>query len=76
MFCVMTDAELPGSFQADDRMMDRIGLGLTEGISPFELVIPMLDSRCLRRHEILEIDRLPPGPDTLRSTEIRNAAAR
>jgi len=69
-------AESTGLFQADDRMMNRVRPGVAEGISPFELVIPMRDSRRFRGHEILEIDRLSPGPYTLRSTEIRNAAAR
>ena len=69
-------AEFSGFFQADDRMMNGVGLGVAEGISAFELVIPMLDSRRFRRHEVLEIDGLPAGPDALRATEIRNAAAR
>ena len=35
----------------------------------------MLNSRRFRGHEILKIDRLAPGPDALRSTKIRDAAA-
>ena|SRR5437773_6815713 len=68
--------EFPCLFQPDDGVMNRVGPGVAEGISPFELIIPMLDSRRFRRHEVLEIDGLPAGPDTLRATEIRNAAAR
>ena len=66
----------PGLFQTDDGVMNCVGLGVAEGISPLELVIPMLDSRRFRCHEIVEIDGLPAGPHTLRSPEIRNAAAR
>ena len=68
-------AEFSRPFQSSAGMMNGVGPGVAESISPFELVIPMLDSRRFRSHEILEIDGLPPGPDTLRSAEIRDSAA-
>ena len=55
--------------------VDGVGLGVSESIPAFQLVIPMLDSRLLRSHEILDEDRFAPGPHTLRSTEIGNAAS-
>src|SRR5438477_11767957 len=54
--------------------MNSVRPGVAEGVSPFELIIPVLDSRRFRCHEILKINRLPSGPDTLRPTEIRNSA--
>ena len=69
-------AEFSGFFQTDDGVMNGVGPGVAKRVSPFQLVIPMLDSRRFRRHEILIVDRLPPGPDTLRPAEIRDAAVR
>ena len=56
--------------------VDGVGLGVSESIPAFQLVFPMLDSSLFRSHEILDEDRFAPGPHTLRSTEIGNAASR
>ncbi len=69
-------AKFSGFFQGNDRMMNGIGPGVAESISPFELVIPMLDPRRFRHHEIVEVNGLPSGPHALRPAEIRNAATR
>ena len=52
--------------------MHHIGSRATEGIPAFQFVIPMFDPRCFRTHEIVEINGLTPGPDTLRTAKIRN----
>lgn len=69
-------AEFSRPFQTDDGIMNGVRPGVAEGISPFELVIPMLYSRRFRGHEILVVDRLSARPDTLRTAKIRNPAAR
>ena len=67
--------ESPRPFQADDGIMNFVRSGVAESVSSFELVIPMLQARRFRRHEILIIDWLSPCPDTLRPAKIRNATA-
>ena len=68
-------AKLPGALQADNGVMHRIRFCIAKGISSFELVIPMLDPRRFRRHEILEVHWLPRFPDPLWSAKIGDAAA-
>ena len=75
MFCVTTAQSFPSAFQSDHGVMHCVRLGVAEGISSFELVIPMLDPRRFRGHEVLKINRLPSRPDTLWSAKIRNAAS-
>jgi hypothetical protein len=67
--------KLSGSFESDDGVMDRIRLSVAECIAAFQLVVPMLYTRRFRAHEILEVNRLSPFPDTLRTAEVWNAAA-
>jgi hypothetical protein len=66
---------LPRVLEPGDGVMDGIGPCSSKSIPALELVIPMLDPRRFRGHEVLEINRLPPRPDTLRTTKIGNAAA-
>src|SRR6266404_1769224 len=66
----------PRSFQPDNGMMHYIGSRATEGIPAFQFVIPMFDPCCFRTHEIVEINGLTPGPDTLRTAKIRNPTVR
>ena len=68
-------AEFSGAFQSNHGMMHFVRLGVAEGISPFELVIPMLNPRRFRCHEVLKIDRLPSRPDTLWPAKIRNTTS-
>ena len=68
-------AKLPRAFQANDRVMDVVRPGEPEHRPSFKLIIPVLDSRRFRGHEILEVNGPPASPYTLRPTEIRNAAA-
>jgi hypothetical protein len=67
--------DLPGCFQFRDGTMSLVRLGIPKPVPPLQFVIPMLDPRRFRRHEILEVYRLPPRPDSLRSPEIRDPAA-
>ena len=67
--------KLPCLLEPNECKVDGVGLGVSESIPAFQLVFPMLDSRRLRSHEILDADRFAPRPHTLRSTEIGNATS-
>ena len=55
-------------------MMNSIRPRVAKCFARFELVIPMLNPRSFRGHEILKVNRLPSRPHTVRAAEIRNAA--
>jgi hypothetical protein len=65
---------LAGFFQSNDGVVRGIRLRCAKAIPPLQLVIPVFDARRFRRHEILEVNRLAPSPDALRSAEIRDPA--
>ena len=68
--------KLPCSLEPNECKVDGVGLGVSESIPAFQLVFPMLDSRLLRSHEILDEHRFAPGPNTLRPAKIWNPASR
>ena len=67
--------DLARFFQRDDRVMNSVRPRISKPIPTFQLVIPMLDPRRFRSEKILEVNRLPFFPDTLRPAKIRDAAA-
>ena len=67
-------SQLPGPFQSDDGVMDRVRPCRSESVSAFEFVIPMFDSRRFRAHEILEVNGLPSGPHAVRAAKVGDAA--
>src|SRR5262249_42379923 len=67
-------AKFSSALQLYNRCVNFIGACISERFSSLQLVIPMLDPRGVKGHEILEINRLSFCPDSLRPTEIRNSA--
>jgi hypothetical protein len=63
------------AFQTHDRVMNGVWPRVSKCVPRFKFVVPVLEARALRSHEILKVNWLPSGPDTLRSAKIRNAAA-
>ena len=62
-------------FQSNDCMMHQVWTrGAKQGPS-FELVVPVLDSRCFRGHEVLVVNRPSTGPNTIWPSEIRDSAS-
>lgn len=66
--------KLSRSLESYDGVVHRIRLRGPKCIPAFQLVIPVLDSRCIRSHKILEIDGPASRPDTLWPAEIWDAA--
>ena len=68
-------AELAGSLKPNDGVMHGVWLRIAERVAAFKLVIPVLDPRRFRGHEVLVIDRLTSLPDALRPAKIRDTTA-
>ena len=66
-------AHAPLLDQLGERAMAGVGLGLEHGLVGRELAAPGLPAHLLRRHEVVEVDRLVLGPDAAGRAEIRNA---
>ena len=62
--------EFAGALEFDDCVMDGVWLRVAECFPTFEFEIPMFDARGFGSHEVLVIDGLAAGPDTLRAAEI------
>lgn len=73
---VLGDATLQpsSSLKLNNGVMRRVGSGRTEGGPLLELVIPMLNPRVLRRHEVIVVNWLAPLPHSMGASEIRDAA--
>lgn len=67
--------DLFGLLKLHDCMMHGVGSSCGNCSPAFQLVVPMLDPRGFRCHEILIIDRLTSPPNALRSTEIGNTTS-
>ena len=59
--------------QPGERAMAGIGFGLEHGLVGRELAPPRFAPHLLRRHEVVEVDRLVLGPDAARRAEVRDA---
>src|SRR3989442_5651925 len=62
-------------FQANNCFVNGVWLRIAESRPGLQLVIPMLDARCFRTHEVVIIHRLPARPDAVRPAKIGNTAA-
>ena len=68
--------ELARPLEIRDRGVHGIRLRIPERGPGLALLVPVLDARGLRVHEVLEVDGLPFPPDTFRAAEVPDAAAR
>src|SRR5262249_49294997 len=55
--------------------MSSIGLGVLKMRPRLELVFPVFNALVLAPKEILEVNRLPLGPNSVRSAKVWNAAS-
>src|SRR5947207_4203331 len=68
--------ELPRALERDDGGMNRIRASVLIGAPALQLEIPILDPRALRGQELVVVHRTAARPDTVRTSEIWNAAGR
>lgn len=68
-------AQFAGLLQPGDRMVDGVWLRVAEGVPSFKFIIPMLDPRGFRAHEVGVVNGLAGLPNPLWTAEIRDAAA-
>ncbi len=76
MFCVTTASTFPARSNLTMASWTAFGRAVQKSVPALELVIPMFDPSRLRRHEVLEINRLAPCPHPLRPAEVRIPLAR
>jgi len=64
------------AFERHHRVMNRVRLRTLIDLPGLELVVPVLDARGFRGHEVVVVDRAAARPDAVRAAEIGNAARR
>jgi hypothetical protein len=67
-------ADFAGLLQPDDGVVHRIRSCAQKSFPSLQFVIPMFDAGRFRSHEILEVNWLPPCPDTPGAAKIGDSA--